>query len=248
MLLSRLIDMSGPEAARELCVLAANPMVGHLRGRLPHLAHERAAIDAAEPPWLAEDVRAFEEHGGIAPRTADEMLALMEIALEDVRHDLDHDDFSLRDALGRAPKEADQQVILADRLRSKVRGLATVHREEQVKDDKRPDIRLAGRGDLRGAIEIKVADSWSWSELVVALRNQLVGQYLRHEGCRAGVLLLTHVGRRGFWKLPDAPRASFVTVCEHLAAEAKAITKDDADIRVAVVGLDLRDRATRAHA
>ena len=243
-LLSRLIEMPGPEAARELCILAADPAVAHLRSRLPHLARERAAADAAEPRWSVGGVQAFEDHGGVVPRTPDEMLALVRDALDEVRHDLEHDDFSLRDALIAAPSEAGQQVILADQLRAKVRGLATVHREEQVKDDKRPDIRLTAGPGLRGAVEVKVADSWSWAELLEALRDQLVGRYLRHEGCRAGVLLLTHVAKK-HWILPDRSRASFAELCRRLEAEAKVIERDAPDIRVTVVGFDLGAGALR---
>src|SRR5258706_11818692 len=44
------------------------------------------------------------------------------------------------------------------------------------------------RGDQKASVEVKIADSWSVRELETALRNQLVGQYLRHEKGRAGCL------------------------------------------------------------
>ena len=49
-LLSRLTEMPGPEAARELCILAADPTVAHLGSRLSHLARERAAAAAGARP------------------------------------------------------------------------------------------------------------------------------------------------------------------------------------------------------
>ena len=157
---------------------------------------------------------------------------LLPAALDDVPHDLEHDDFSLRDALAGAPDEAGRQVILAAQPRSKVQGLATVHREEQVHDETRPDIHLAVGPDPRGAVEVTVADSWARSQLTEALRDQLVGRYLRRKGCRAGVLPLTHLGRKWHWVLPGGNRTSFADPCGRLDAEAGVIQRSGPGIRV----------------
>src|SRR5437588_3992315 len=108
--------------------------------------------------------------------------------LDDLAHDIAHDDFTDRRTLRTITDESQMQRTLARRIRDTARGAYIVTREEEVADLKRTDIRLAAvRGDQRAVIEIKIADQrWSLTDLEGALRNQLVGQYLRHQSCKAG--------------------------------------------------------------
>ena len=133
---------------------------------------------------------------------------------------------------------------MARALEDTARGAYLVSRESQVADRKEPDIRLATVvGDQKASIEVKIADSWSVSELELALRNQLVGQYLRHENGRAGVLLLTYHGRKTHWEHPpDGHHLAFEDVISHLADRAHDIEREmDHRIRIGVYGLDLTD-------
>ncbi|MFD1798245.1 hypothetical protein FQV27_16900 [Paracoccus aurantiacus] len=236
-LLSHILDLNGPEAAESILKLAAEPALSHLRDRLPHLVKARAAEDASLP-WTLDDLRTFDAENTFAPRTHDEMLSLMVAAVADVEHDLHHDDFSMLGALQRAPNETDQQIILADRLNRAVGRLVTVHREEEVNDEKKPDIRFA-TPQLSGAIEIKIADRWSYTDLQCALESQLVGQYLRHDRCRAGILLLTYTGDKGNWRY-DGKSIGFNELVESLSGIAEQLHHKRPELRLAVVGIDLR--------
>lgn len=110
---------------------------------------------------------------------------------------------------------------------------------------KRTDIRLAAvRGNQKAAIEVKIADTrWSLTDLERALRNQLVGQYLRHESSKAGCLLLTYDGTKTYWEHPETgARLRFREAVDYLAAVAKEIERDMAHgVRLTVCGLDLTD-------
>ena len=86
---------------------------------------------------------------------------------------------------------------------------------------------------------MKVADNWSWKKVVEALRDQLIGRYLRHEGCRAGVLPPIPVGLKKRWVMPDGTRIPFADLIRRLMVEAEAIMRDHPDLRVMVVGIVL---------
>src|SRR4051794_10062305 len=118
--------------------------------------------------------------------------------LDDLAHNLANDDFTDRRTLLTIEDEIEMQRTPALRLRYAEKGAYTVSREEEVADLKKTDIRLvARRGEQRAVIEVKIADRrWSLSELEDALRVQLVGQYLRHDSCRAGCLLVTYNEKR----------------------------------------------------
>src|SRR4051794_22247458 len=74
------------------------------------------------------------------------------------------------------------------------------------------------------------------------LRNQLVGQYLRHDSCRAGCLLLTYHGKPR-WRHPRSrAHLGFHDVIRHLRQMADAIEAEQKyRIRLSVHGLDLTD-------
>lgn len=123
-------------------------------------------------------------------------------------------------------------------------------REEEVADGKHTDIRLAAvDGGQKAVIEVKIADRWSLPQLQQALRNQLLGQYLRDSTCKAGCLLLTYHGRKQRWERQVHPgnkeKLTFSQVVELLEDEALVIEQERAyDVRLAVFGLDLTDPST----
>ena len=168
----------------------------------------------------------------------------MKDRLDDLSHDIAHDDFTDRRTLRSISKECEMQRTLARRLRDRASGAYVVTREDEVADRNRTDIRLAAvAGDQKAVIEVKLADSWSLAELERALREQLVGRYLRHQTCRAGCLLLTYMGKQQHGKHPDSSGSlRFPEAVAYLAAVAKAIEQEQAHgVRLMVHGLDLTD-------
>ncbi len=125
--------------------------------------------------------------------------------LSDIQHDLLNDDFAQGGVVRALPDESAVQNWFADRLRTKQGRSFSVEREVQVVDEKEPDIRLRAKAtDASVAMEIKVAESWSVTDLEQALTAQLSGQYLRARDGRHGILLLVHQEpkRRG-WRKPE---------------------------------------------
>jgi hypothetical protein len=243
-LLTTLLDTAGAEAQRVVSELAEDPAFAHFPDRLRLLARQRAAKDAESLPLRPGDVVALEKRYEVPPHDRDSLFAVMNDRLDQLAHDLAHDDFSDRRLLQKIDKEIEMQRTLARRLRDAAKGAYVVSREEEVADEKEPDIRLATmQGEQKVAIEVKLAHRWSVTKLEDALRTQLVGQYLRHNICKAGCLLLTHHKAASYWKHPQTKvRLSFGEVIEHLRCIAKDIEQEQRhEVRVVVFPLDLTD-------
>ena len=246
MLLQWLCDTPGPEAWRALLDLAAEEEFADTRDHLSLRARQRAATDAEFRAFDSEAVVALGERFEAPPNDGRGLFEVMMDRLEDLDNDLAHGDFSDRRTVRGIEEETEMQRTLSWRLNGKANGAYRVVREDEVADAKRPDIRLAtvGGPDARVVMEVKIADKWALTELAEALRKQLVGQYLRHERCAAGCLLLTYHGEKKWWRHPDSrKRLWFSEVVGVLRDRARALESEHRDrIRVGVFGLDLTDR------
>ena len=240
-----LCDTPGPDARRALLDIAEADELASSRDRLRLLARRRAAVDAEFSAFDSGAVVALGERYEASPNDGSGLFAIMMDRLEDLAHDLAHDDFSDRRSVQRIEDEREMQRSLSRRLREQAKGAYRVMREEEVADGKRTDIRLAtiGSRDHRVVMEVKIADKWRVTDLEEAVRKQLVDQYLRHESCTGGCLLLTYHGRKNRWVCPDSrKRLSFGDVVGLLEERGRALEREHRDrIRVAVFGLDLAD-------
>ena len=243
-LLSKLLETSGPDARRVLLELADEDDFAHLGDRLRFQARQRAAIDAEFPPFDPADMTALDTRHEAPPRDNDGLFTVMMDRLDDLAHDLAHDDFTNRPTLRGIGTEPEMQRNLAREIRQRGNGVYKVTREEEVADNKHPDIRLSvANRDLKAAIEVKIADNWTLANLERALRNQLAGQYLRHSNCTVGCLLLTYHGRKKCWVQPETrKRMTFSELAALLNDKARDIENESTHgVRIAVFGLDLTD-------
>lgn len=243
-LLSALLDTSGPEAHRAILALADDPLFAHFPDRLRLLARHQAASDADTQRLEVAAVVALNMRYELPPNDRNSLFEVMVDRLDDLQQEVAHDDFTIRRTLRSITDEIEMQRYLARRLRDMAKGAYIVTREEEVADRKEPDIRLiTNGGSHKAAIEVKVASSWSLAELERALRDQLVAQYLRDEGCRAGCLLLTYEGKKKSWNNKDLGiNLDFDDLIKHLAAMGYKLEREQAyAFRLAVYGLDLQD-------
>lgn len=244
-LLFSLLATPGPKARRTILELAAEPNFEHFPDRLRLLARHRAAEDAEFAPYEAGALVALETCCEAPPQDRDGLFIVMMDRLEDLAHDVAHNDFSDRRTLRNITDEDEMQRTLAWRLRAGANGIYTVSREDEVADKKRTDIRLlATRGDQKAVVEVKLADQrWSLSDLENALEHQLLGQYLRHATCAAGCLLLTYDGGKASWRNPKTKRRMvFSEMIGYLNSRAGELEDQcNLKVRLAVFGLDLTD-------
>lgn len=240
-LIELLIEKPGFETHEVLTMLADDPLFTHVSDKLRLVARERAAKDSELPIWSPTDYRQWEERYEIQPRNCGELLQVALDCLDDIQHDIHHHDFSDRQILAEKIKhEKEMQVLLAKKLSDAAHGRYIVSREEEVVDKKEPDIRLS-TPTARCAIEVKMGDNWSVAELEDAIKNQLVGQYLRHSNCTAGCLLITYAGDKGFNDPNTGKAIRFEDVIEQLRRYAATLEKaENGRIRLAIFPLDLR--------
>ena len=244
-LLSRLLETPGPEAHRVVLELSCEEDFQHFPDRLRLLAREKAATEGELRPFDPADIVALEDNLEAPARDAEGLFSVMMDRLGDLAHYLRHHDLSDRNTVQGITEESEMRRTLAMRLEARANGAYKVAQEEEVADRKRTDIRmLAVKGNHKTVIEIKIADKgWTLKQLVKALQDQLVGQYLRHSDCKSGCLLLTHGGKRKGWRHPDSGKwLSPPEAVEFLRERAARIeTETSRQVRLAVFWLDLTD-------
>jgi hypothetical protein len=246
-LLGRVRDTPGRAAFDTLMAFSKELPHERSRDRMVILAHRHAAEDAEQEPWLASDVLSFAEQAEREPRSARDLFDLICNRLDDLKLDLEEGDASEARILKRVDQETELRTWFANRLRLAARGRYSVPPEEELADATRPDLRIhAPAVDAPVPIEPKMADKWSYAELVERLHNQLVGQYLRDVRSRFGVFLLVWRGKKEWRDSGSSKQFSFGNLLERLEAQAELILRDHYDLEgIRIVGIDLTKRDTR---
>ncbi len=237
-----LIDKSGEEVHDALIQISDKPLFSHMSDRIKVLAKQRAAKDSDLKIFSIEEYREWEEKYELKPQNRDDLFEIMMGRLDDIEHDILHHDFTERQTLIKIKYEAEMQPILARKMLDSARGYYEVVRENEAADKNKADISLVAGKAGRVVIEIKIGDNdYSVRDLENSIETQLVGQYLRHDNCTAGALLVTYAGRKNFQNTETKQPMTFDEVIEHLQNFANDIeTKEHGRVRLAVKGLDLR--------
>ena len=239
-LLSQLIDTPGPIAHQALLSIADEKLV-RLPDRLRLQARARAADDA-ESPRSIDDVRQFFIRHEMPPSDKDGLFEMLVERLNDIADSLANDDLSLIALVRDIESEWQMHRFIGRELWHRANGAYVISLEEEVIDRKRPDIRLASTASPhKAAIEIKLANKpRSLNDLERALRNQLVGQYLRDPNCQAGCLILTLAKPRR-WRHPRTNTLlDFCQAIDYLNGIAAAMERDlHHSCRLTVIGIDL---------
>ena len=240
--LGALLSRAGPEAWAVKQAMRADPLFAHFKDRLDQLAREKAASEAEGPAHADADIAQVETHGEAPPADRNGMFRLMMDRLSDLQHDIAAHEFSERPILLGIALEKHMQVWFAKRLQDRENGAYRVDREALVINDKETDIRLLSvRSNAQAVIEMKLANNgYTIPDLEKALAEQLVGQYMQHDNCRAGCLLVT-MNKTRHWDCPDTgARLDFEAVLARLRAQAAELEiRMNHEVRLAVVGIDL---------
>ena len=198
---------------------------------------ESRRIAAAEPKaWTARETSQFNARFTIEPADEQSLFEYTVRQLHNIGDDLANGDVSAARLIARAPDESAVQSWLAQELRLRMQGVASIVREEEVHARKRPDIRVH-RPNVSGpvSIEIKIADRYSsLAAFKRVLRSQLVGQYMRDRRCHYGVLVLVFTDRRRNWR-SDSQSLDAAGLLEELKSEAGRLRAEQREI----AGLDI---------
>ncbi|WP_295540826.1 ATP-binding protein [uncultured Pseudacidovorax sp.] len=242
-LLSRLLNVTGPEGWKAKLELAKDPLLEHVRARILAVALERAAEDADAVAVSEADLRGLTRATEMPPATSSDMHMLLQDRLDDIE-DMLLRDHSPREAWAAMALEHLMRREFARELDTNRRGAYTVDQEAVTADEKETDIRLRSPLGPQGVIELKVAEQgWSAATLRSTISDQLVGRYMAAEACRSGCLLITLASDRT-WNRPEGgTRMDPKELLSFLKAEARRIEETvQGEIRVDVRILDLRPR------
>jgi hypothetical protein len=218
-LLEMLYQSSSKEAFNALHKLLDNPYMASIRDWLLQLLDKRTEIDAEGPAWKAQDIALFMHDYEIAPRSSDALFQMSLDRLDDIRISVESTDFSKRKYFRESDTENAFQVWLAAELKATSRKKYEVIREEEVDKKKKPDIRMHIPGLQPVTIEIKWAHSCSYSELETALVDQLIGQYMKVNSSRHGVLVIGNLVKHT-WRPKPGIQLDFAGLITALKAKA----------------------------
>lgn len=199
---------------------------------------EHAALDAAQELEQAPvDPRTLSSPFALAP-TTEVGLFLQAIArLEEVRKSLEEGPFSENGLFPPGIPEKHLQSWLAEKLRSTQNARFSVHREEQVFDDKKTDIQVSA-SQFNVCIEIKPVDTsrpYSANSLKLTLQQQIVDKYLKGYNSSRGILVLLKLDNKT-WEVPGLGSGrTFDELVAYLDGEATAIKRNSKGVNELIV-------------
>jgi hypothetical protein len=236
------------EARLELRRLRQEPVLGNRLRAIPRMLQwqGQAIANTRMRLWTEPEVAEFENQDESQPRDTRDLLALVRRHLEGIAEEVERGDFRFTALFRRLGKgnhrvaERDVQLWLAQTLKLASRGLYEVTREPEVDARKKPDISATTGGCSRVPIEIKPADWYSLRELEECLQDQLIGQYMRPESVRHGVLVIASLGVKRTWKL-SVESGDFRELCAVLQRRADTYAIRHTLEKIAVVGIRLAE-------
>ncbi|OLF75186.1 hypothetical protein AWH60_11225 [Pseudoalteromonas haloplanktis] len=231
--------------------IAKIPQAKHLECRLNQMAIDVAAsLSEPETPMNVRTFNKLVDKNTYIPLDNAGLFKVMKSRLDDFEHHLLKDEFSTIDTFRAVRGELEARRFISAYLDDKNRRAYSVTQEAVVISEKRTDIRLQATSfDSYASIELKIDDKsnkWSGSALRKALTDQLIGQYLNHERCYVGCLLIMMRETRK-WKHPVTGRMmTLAQTVEWLQSEANAIMQERSELRVAVKGIDYSSTANES--
>jgi len=201
-LLSKIPGKSSYTAITEL--IEEHPVPAY-QNHFKALAYRRAEEDGDIEAWSGEQLIEFEQCLAMTPATHRQLFELVVHRLEDLKAWLECGNDSPYQTWRRAESENEMRTLIAGQLNQGQNLKYTIAEEAEIANAQRPDLWVQCPNVCSPVpIELKLLEKWTGPKLCERLRNQLVGDYLREESARFGVMLLV---RRGFrqvqkrWKI-----------------------------------------------
>jgi hypothetical protein len=198
------------------------------------IAHHTYAAEAAAEPWTIEGILEFEQGRDATPSSRAALFALVRRHLRQIAGSQQEGEFaypelferlaeshSSEDGVNRVKLTVQRWVAATLQLVS--RGLYTVEREPEKKDQKRVDICATMPGVGQVPIEIKPIGTYSFADLKRTIEYQLLGDYMRPRQVTHGVLLLVRLVDKEF-QIGENRNGSFANLVAALSEFADSFT------------------------
>lgn len=203
------------------------------RSRAAGQLAEHAAQDAAQSAnRTSVQLQSIASPFVTAPSSEAQLYEQVVARLEEIRKNLEEGPFSERDLFSTNTPEKFLQRWLAAKFRETQNRRFSVHREEEVDDDKKTDIQLScPAGNV--CVEIKPVNagrSYSANSLTNTLQTQIVGQYLRGNNSSRGILVLMQLDQKT-WDIPgDSRGRAFPALVDYLNGQAQSIKRNSVGV------------------
>ena len=233
-----LVRIRGAASHHALIKLASAEIDPHVKSWLGARVYEHAALEAGLTAHIEpSDLCAISSPFITEPRSEAQLFKQVVARLEEIRKGVEEGPFSERDLFSQNMPEKHLQRWLAARFRDTPNRRFSVHREEEVDDDKQTDIQLScPQGNV--CIEIKLMNErrvYSANSLVETLRTQIVGQYLKGYNSSHGILVLCRLDGKT-WDIPGGlKRQPISALVIYLQEQANLIKSEYPSVQELIV-------------
>lgn len=203
-----------------------------------HTAQEAALIEPAK-------LRSLGSIFQTDPQSEAQLFHQVLARLKEIKKGVEEGPFSERCLFWPGMSEKDLQHWLAAKLRDTQYRRFSVHREEELDDDKKTDIQVSCKyGNV--CIEIKPVERMTTRSKYSAnfltedtLRRQIVGQYLKGYNSQHGILVLFRLDEKT-WDIPGGKhRQHFSALVEYLQQQADIIKASSENVQeLRVIGIN----------
>ena len=171
-----------------------------------------------------------------------------------VKGDIEHGEFSLRQFFNRVVMrhikteteglalEEDFQALLGSELNHASGGRYGVTLEPILPAATRRDV-LCQLGELRATVELKMSERWTVADYLVALAEQLKGQYMQTSDSKIGFFVVV-LQRHRKWGNPAGGEVDFAGLLGLLEAKALELQAADPALFLRIVGIDAAPQAS----
>jgi hypothetical protein len=242
-LVSWLSEIPPDQSIRHLQELADDPRLAEIRDYLLYRAKERFTAGKSCEPWTPEEVVRWGRTFTHLPSDPSELFQTTWWALQDIKAQLedgDHSNKALFNPKENPIEEKAVQTELMQELKTIARQRYVVVAEEEIGGTNYPDIRVHNPA-VEGAItiEVKIAERWSYPQLLDSIREQIVARYMRDAKSLYGILAIASSGPKKVWRRQDGTSIpSFAELLEQLRADAKEIGSRSEVKEIRGVGID----------
>ena len=165
-----------------------------------------------------------------------------------VKRDIEYGEFSLRrmfnlvvmkhiktDTEGLALEE-DFQALLGSELNHASGCRYVVTLEPTLSAGTRRDV-LCQAGKFRATVELKMSERWTVAQYLMALEQQLKGQYMQAADSKIGFFVVV-LQRNRKWRTPEGERVNFAGLINLLEAKALKLKSTDPALVLHIVGIN----------
>lgn len=247
------ISSAKSQAAYEVLDELRRKATGARAKYIRHLQFQMREEEAYVAPVAQQDYAKFERDFAPPVTGFTQFAQAVHNDLLAVKRDIEQGEFSLRRFFNRVVMahiktkteglaiEEDFQALLGSELNHASGGRYGVTLEPILPAATRRDV-LCQVGELRATVELKMSERWTVADYLVALTEQLKGQYMQASDSKIGFFVVV-LQRHRKWDNPAGGEVDFAGLIGLLEAKALELQAADPALFLRIVGIDAAPQA-----